>query len=83
MDLYNLSLSEYRASADATYPADFGGCILLAGHTRPPSGSGPDATLPGFQSAVPPTNHDSVSSGYSNISESAYKMREWYVCLVL
>ena len=78
MDLYNLNLAEYRASSDAVYPAEFGGCVPLAGQpvyqAAVPAVETPDPSV--SQVAAPDI---SASSGYSNISESAYIMQERYV----
>lgn len=80
MDLYNLTLSEYRASTEAVYPAEFGGFVPFAGQVQPIVEPTPPVPS-GFESTPAPQNETSLSSGYSNISESAYKMLERYVIL--
>ena len=72
MDLCHLTLAEYRASPAAVYPAEFGGFIPFAGQSQPVTTT--PLVIPRPESPV--LNAVGHSSGYSNISETAYKMQE-------
>ena len=77
MEMDNLTLAEYRAHPESTYPRIFGGRVPYSGSAIPEvPDSPPDPAALGFVSVgaqEPPTPD---SSGYSNISRSSYEMLE-------
>ena len=80
LEMDNLTLAEYRAHPDSTFPARFGGKIPYHDPNSPPRDPSPEP-FPVPVSAVPaaPSRNSSSSTGYSNISRSCYEMLERYV----
>ena len=75
MELDKLTLAEYRASSAATFPAEFGACVMMKGQTRASLSVDIAPSLDAeFAHVVQPADDVTQSSGYSNISESAYDM---------
>ena len=77
MEMDHLTLAEYRAHPESTFPAIFGGRVPHADSESSPSPSTPaNSSAHGFISvgAQDPVTPD--SSGYSNISRSSYEMLE-------
>ena len=77
MEMDHLTLAEYRADSESTYPACFGDRVDLRSETQPdvPAESVP-ANNHGFVAPEPTSDSTSRSSGYSNISRSCYDMLE-------
>ena len=80
MEMDNLTLAEYRAHPESTYPAQFGGKVPYRETEMPPASPAPESPdVPVFSSVAAPSSNSSQSTGYSNISRSCYNMLERYV----
>lgn len=80
LEMDNLTLAEYRAHPESTFPACFGGKVPYNDPNLPPRDPSPEP-IPVPMSPVPaaPSRNSSSSTGYSNISRSCYEMLERYV----
>ena len=77
MEMDNLTLAEYRAHPESTFPDQFGGEVPFQGSemaTKSPLPEPP--TVPVFSTPAAPSSNSSLSTGYSNISRSCYDMLE-------
>ena len=74
MELDHLSLAEYYASPDATYPADFGGRVSHSSQVM--TSAELSEPLASEFTSPPEVPTGDVSSDYHNISQSCYEMLE-------
>ena len=83
MEMDHLTLAEYRACPDSTYPPCFGGHVPYAPNGSPAvDAPSVDYSALGFVSVQPENIPSSLSSGYSNISRSSYEMLERYCIFI-
>ena len=76
MEMDDLTLAEYQAHPDSTYPKEFGGQVPYK--NAPPKPPAAPAFNPNvnLSSASTSVSNSTRSSGYSNISRSCYDMLE-------